>query len=283
MERGALAKPCDLISGCTLCDPSKIVYIDELDPEDSVDRRLDESRPYRTGGRIRPEAEWAGDGIVLLQQMIPESPPYAEAAALEVARRLGLEDAEVINLMVLQEAEGCFVELKGRVAFDVDKATLTIPAKVELLGDDELRDAVKAAGLTVVAGTVGEDEHSVGLREILDIKHGGIEKYGVKYRSLGTSVPIDKLIDAAVETGAHAILISTIISHNEIHRRQMVKLAELAEERGIRDRVMLVAGGTQVTPAMAAETGLDATFGRGTKGIHVVDAMVRHLRSRGRV
>jgi D-ornithine 4,5-aminomutase subunit beta len=31
---------------------------------------------------------------------------------------------------------------------------------------------------------------------------------------------------------------------------------------------------------MAAETGLDATFGRGTKGIHVVDAMVKILKSR---
>jgi D-ornithine 4,5-aminomutase subunit beta len=32
---------------------------------------------------------------------------------------------------------------------------------------------------------------------------------------------------------------------------------------------------------MAAETGLDATFGRGTKGIHVVDAIVKSMRSRG--
>jgi len=61
----------------------------------------------------------------------------------------------------------------------------------------------------------------------------------------------------------------------------MTKLAELCEEKGIRDSVMLIAGGTQVTPAMAAETGLDATFGRGTKGVHVVDAMVRKLMARG--
>jgi D-ornithine 4,5-aminomutase subunit beta len=70
---------------------------------------------------------------------------------------------------------------------------------------------------------------------------------------------------------------------NEIHRTQMTKLAELCREKGIRDQVMLIAGGTQVTPAMAAETGVDATFGRGTKGVHVVDAMVRHLRTRGEV
>jgi len=140
---------------------------------------------------------------------------------------------------------------------------------------------VKQVGLTVVAATVGEDEHSVGLREILDIKHGGIEKYGVKYHYLGTSVPVSKLVDAAIETGAHAILISTIISHNDVHRAQMRKLADLCVERGIRDKVILIAGGTQVTREMAVETGLDATFGRGTKGIHVVNAMVKVLKERG--
>ncbi len=278
-----LDKPCDPIGGCTLCKPEKIVYIDELDPEDSANRRLEKTLPYRKGDLIRPEVEWAGDGMVLLQLAIPESEPYAREAALEIARRMGLEDPQVINLMVLHPAEGCFLEVKGRVTFDVDRTTLKIPPKVELLPEDELREEVKKIGLRVVAATVGEDEHSVGLREILDIKHGGIEKYGVKYHYLGTSVPISKLVDAAIETGAHAILISTIISHNDIHRMQMRKLAELCQEKGIRDRIILIAGGTQVTPDMAAETGLDATFGRGTKGHHVVDAMIKTLRARGQL
>jgi len=276
-----LEKPCDLIDGCTLCHPEKIVYIDELDPEDSADRRLEATYPYRKGDLIRPEVEWAGDGTVLLQMMIPEQEDYAREAALEIARRMGLEDPQVINLMVLHPAEGCFLEVKGQVTFDIERSSLKIPPKVELLPEEELREAVKQVGLKVVAGTVGEDEHSVGLREILDIKHGGIEKYGVKYHYLGTSVPVSKLIDAAIETGAHAILISTIISHNDIHRQQMKKLAELCQEKGIREQVILIAGGTQVTPDMAEETGLDATFGRGTKGIDVVDAMVKTLKQRG--
>ncbi len=273
--------PCAPIGGCTLCHPEKIAYIDELDPEDSVARRLEATLPYRKGGLIRPEAEWAGDGVVLVQLMIPESEAVAREAALEVGQRMGLQDPQVINLMVLHPAEGCFVEVKGKVAFDIDKAALKIPATEELLPEDELRAAIKQIGLKVVAGTVGEDEHSVGLREILDIKHGGIEKYGVKYHYLGTSVPLGKLIDAAIETGAHGILISTIISHNDIHRAQMRKLAELCQEKGIRERMTLIAGGTQVTRDMAAETGLDATFGRGTKGIDVVDALVKALKARG--
>lgn len=277
------AKPCDPIGGCTLCDPSKIVFVDELDPEDNCHQRLAKTLPYRKGNAIRPEAEWAGDGTVLIQLFVPENDEIAPVYAVEMAKKMGLVDPEVINVMVLHPAEGCFVEVKGKVAFDVDRTTLKIPDKETILPEQELRDAVKAVGLKVVAGTVGEDEHSVGLREILDIKHGGIEKYGVKYHYLGTSVPVGKLVDAAVETGAHAILISTIISHNDTHRAQMRKLAELCREKGIRDRVVLVAGGTQVNRDMAKETGLDATFGRGTKGIHVVNALVKTLRARGAV
>ncbi len=272
---------CDPIHGCTLCDPAKIAFIDELDPEDSCGKRLEATRPYRTGNLIKPEAEWAGDGTVLVQLFVPQNEDIAPVYAQEMAKKMGLADPEVVNTMVLQPAEGCFVEVKGKVTFDIDKTTLKIPEKEVVLPEQELRDIVKKLGLRVVAGTVGEDEHSVGLREILDIKHGGIEKYGVKYHYLGTSVPIGKLVDAAIETGAHAILISTIISHNDIHRAQMKKLAELCQEKGIRDRIILIAGGTQVSRDMAKETGLDATFGRGTKGIHVVNAMAKALKARG--
>ena len=275
-----VGKACDLIGGCTLCDPEKIVYIDELDPEDNAHKRLERTGEYRTGNLLRPEAEWAGDGVALVELMIPERAEIAVEAALEMARRMGLGDPEVVNLQVLQPAEGCFVEVKGHVGFDVDKTELTIPEKIELLPEEELRQFVTDHGITVVAGTVGEDEHSVGMREILDIKHGGLEKYGVKYHYLGTSVPVEKMVDAAIESGADAILISTVISHNEVHRTMMKKLAELTRERGIRDQKVLIAGGTQVSRDMAAETGLDATFGRGTKGIDVLDAIVRTMRGR---
>jgi len=276
-------KVCDPIDGCTLCKPEKIVFIDELDPEDSCNARLAKTMPYRKGNLIKPEAEWAGDGTVLIQLFVPQNEEIAPVYAVEMAKKMGLVDPEVINTMVMHPAEGCFVEVKGKVAFDIDKSTLKIPEKEVILPEQELRDAVKKLGVKVVAGTVGEDEHSVGMREILDIKHGGIEKYGVKYHYLGTSVPIGKLVDAAIETGAQAILISTIISHNDVHRAQMKKLAELCQEKGIREKIILIAGGTQVNREMAKETGLDATFGRGTKGIHVVNAMVKVLKARGAV
>ena len=146
------------------------------------------------------------------------------------------------------------------------------------MSEDEIREDIEKNPLKVVAGTVGEDEHSVGLREIIDIKHGGIEKYGVEVHYLGTSVPVEKLVDAAIEINADAILASTIISHDDIHYKNMKRIHELAVEKGVRDKIMLAAGGTQVTPEIALKQGVDAGFGRGSKGVNVATFLVKKRR-----
>lgn len=279
-------KPCEMIGECTLCNPEKIVYIDELDEEDNVAKRLEETRSWRGDqGLIRPEVEWAGDGIVLLTITLPTDARRAEFAALEIGRRLGLDDCRVIHREVLHPVEGTLVEMRGRVTFDVDPNELRIPAERRELDGDAIRQLVAAKPMRVVGGTVGEDEHSVGMREILDIKHGGLEGFGVECHYLGTSVAIEKMVDAAVELNADAILISTIISHGDVHKLMMRKLHELCVEKGVRDRFILVAGGTQVTHEMAVAEGMDAGFGRGTKGIHVAGFLVERraeLERRGR-
>jgi D-ornithine 4,5-aminomutase subunit beta len=182
----------------------------------------------------------------------------------------------------MHPAEGTLLEVKGRFEGAIDPATLEIPEPAEVLSDEEIRDVVHERNLRVVAATVGEDEHSVGMREIIDIKHGGLEKWGFAVTYLGTSVPVEKVLDAAIEHAASAVLISTIITHADVHRENMRKLADLAVEKGVRDRLLLVAGGTQVTDEMARECGLDAGFGRKTKGVEVASFIVKALRERDR-
>jgi len=155
---------------------------------------------------------------------------------------------------------------------------LVIPPKPEVLTEDEIREDIDNNPMTVVAATVGEDEHSVGLREIIDIKHGGIEKYGIESNYLGTSVPVEKLVDAAIEINADAILASTIISHDDIHYKNMKKLHELCVEKGIRDKIILAAGGTQVSNELAVKNGMDAGFGRGSNGDQVATFLVKRRR-----
>jgi D-ornithine 4,5-aminomutase subunit beta len=191
-----------------------------------------------------------------------------------MARKMGLSEPEVISRRLIHPAEGSLFEVKGVLDAAVDKNQLVIPEEEKLIADDQIEAFVRPREIHVVAATVGEDEHSVGMREIIDIKHGGLEKYAFHCHYLGTSVPVSKVLDAVQETGAKAALISTIISHNDIHRINMRRLHDLAVERGIRKGLILIAGGTQVNDAMAVECGMDAGFGRGTKGQHVASFIV---------
>jgi D-ornithine 4,5-aminomutase subunit beta len=273
-------KPCDGYGGCTLCDASKIQYIDELDAADNVEKRLQAPLAERAAGLLRPEVEKCGDGVVCVTLFVPASPQVAEMAALEMAKHMGLKDPEVISRRLMHPAEGSLFEIKGVLDAAVRIADLRIPARGQPLPDAEIEAWVRARDVHVVAATVGEDEHSVGLHEILDIKHGGIEKYGFRCHELGTSVSIERLLDAAERTGARAVLISTIVTHAHVHQQNMRRLHMLARRRGLRERLVLVAGGTQVTDELARECGMDAGFGRGATGRDVASFLVRTLRRR---
>jgi D-ornithine 4,5-aminomutase subunit beta len=271
------AKACAAYGGCTLCDPSKIQYIDELDEQDNAERRLEGPLAEKATGLLRPEVEWAGDGIVCVTVFVPETPRLAEAAALRMAGKMGLEQPQVISRRLLHPAEGSVFEIKGRLDYAVRKDQLEVPQEEALLPDDAIEAYVRPRNIHIVGATVGEDEHSVGMREILDIKHGGIEKYGFQCHYLGTSVPVGKVLDAAQETDARAVLISTIVTHNDVHKTNMSRLDDLAVERGIRERMLLIAGGTQITDVAARACGMDTGFGRGTKGRHVASFIVKRL------
>ncbi|WP_392486470.1 D-ornithine 4,5-aminomutase subunit OraE [Haloimpatiens sp. FM7315] len=267
-------KHCHLIEGCTFCKHEKIQYIDELDPNDNVERRMEE---VKEDGYLKPEVEWSKDGVVTINMFIPENESISEAAALDIAKNMNLLEPEIIHKQVMQDAEGTYLEVKGKVNFIIDKSKLKVPKKKELLSDDYMREFVKNHPIKVVAATVGEDEHSVGLREIIDIKHGGIEKYGIECVYLGTSCPVEKLIDAAIETKAQAILASTIITHNDVHIKNMKKLSDLCIEKGVRDKLILVSGGTQVTDEIAKSNGMDVGFGRGSHGNNVASFIVETI------
>ena len=60
--------------------------------------------------------------------------------------------------------------------------------------------------------------------------------------------------------------------------QNMEKINDLAVEKGVRDKLLLIAGGTQVTDELAKAWGMDAGFGRGTHGHDVASFMVEALR-----
>ncbi len=266
--------PAKLIEGSTFEKPEKIQFIDELDETDNVYLRLDETEKYRNTNLIKPEVEWLADGVVTVDLFFPVGLKVAVEAAIQAGKNMNLSDIEVIHKESLHPSEGTRVQIKGRVNFDIDIDKLTIPEELETISEEAIFDYVKKNPIKVIAGTGGDDEHSVGIREVLDIKHGGIEKYGISYVYLGTSVPIEKFVDAAIEMDADCIMISTIISHDNVHYKNMQKLHDYAVEKGVRNKIILIAGGTQVTPEIARKNNMDQGFGRGTKGKHIASFLV---------
>jgi D-ornithine 4,5-aminomutase subunit beta len=273
-DEGCVDDPARLIGGCSFQNRDMIQYIDELDETDNVYLRMDETEEYRLSNKIKPEVEWLADGTVTVDLFLPTYARAAEAAAIKIGEQMNLKNVEVIHKEIMHPTEGTRIQIKGEFPFDINLDELVIKDEPHVYEDSEITEFFHEHPIRIIAGTIGEDEHSVGLREIIDIKHGGIEKYGLMVDYLGTSVPVKKLVDAAIELDAKAILISTIISHDDIHYRNMKKVHEYAIERGVRDKLIIIAGGTQVTPDIAVSSGMDAGFGRGTKGSHVATTLL---------
>ncbi len=279
-DPNAVDDPASLIGGCTFEKPEKIIYIDELDDIDNVNLRMEKTEKYRNSHLLTPEVEWLGDQTVVTEYFLPTDARTAEFAALELAKKQNMQEPEVIHVEVMHPSEGTRVQVKGRLEVDIDMSKLEIPPLPEIMSDDEIRAYVKDYGVKIVAATVGEDEHSVGLREVIDIKHGGIEKYGIDAEYLGTSCPIEKLVDAAIESDADVILASTIISHDDIHYKNMKRIHDYATEKGVREKLIICAGGTQVTPEIARQNGMDQGFGRYDRGVNVATFIVKELKKR---
>ena len=92
--------------------------------------------------------------------------------------------------------------------------------------------------ITVVLGVIGSDCHAVGNKII---EHA-LSHDGIKVVNLGEMVSQDEFIDAAIETGAQAILVSSIYGHGEI---DCDGLRGRCIERGL-DPVLLYVGGNLV-------------------------------------
>ena len=71
---------------------------------------------------------------------------------------------EVIHKEVMQSASA-YLEVKGKVTFEINPKDLEIPEKPNVLSPDEVRNFIKEHPMKIVAATVGEDEHSVGMRK----------------------------------------------------------------------------------------------------------------------
>lgn len=88
---------------------------------------------------------------------------------------------------------------------------------------------------TIVTGVIGADVHAVG-NKILAF---ALEQAGFKVVNLGVMVAQEEYIEAALETNADAILVSSLYGHGEIDCQG---LREKCDEAGLKEIPLLVGG-----------------------------------------
>ena len=92
--------------------------------------------------------------------------------------------------------------------------------------------------ITIVIGVIGADVHAVG-NKIIDY---ALREAGYHVVNLGVMVSQEEFIQAAIETDADAILVSSLYGHGEIDCQG---LREKCDEAGL-DDILLIAGGNLV-------------------------------------
>ncbi|WP_312268914.1 methylaspartate mutase subunit S [Pseudescherichia sp.] len=104
---------------------------------------------------------------------------------------------------------------------------------------------------TLVIGVIGADCHAVG-NKVLDRVFTACD---FRVINLGVMVSQDEYIDAAIETGADAIVVSSIYGHGDI---DCLGLRERCIERGVGEILLYVGGNLVVGKHDFAE--VESTF-----------------------
>ena len=88
---------------------------------------------------------------------------------------------------------------------------------------------------TLILGVIGSDCHAVG-NKILDY---ALTEAGFNVINIGVLSPQEDFINAAVETNADVIIVSSLYGHGEIDCRGM---REKCDEAGLKDILLFVGG-----------------------------------------
>ncbi len=233
--------------------------------------------------RLNPYGDIMGDGTIQLAFTLPVEPsPEAREAAIKICEGLGLQQVKLATMEKAADGFSFFV-IYGNVTKTIDFTKIHV-VKVESKKRsryeiDEIIKTEIGRKLKVIGACTGFDAHTVGIDAIINMKgfagDYGLERYqGLDAKNLGAQVQNDELLDIAVKEKADAILVSKVVTQHNIHLKDFKDLIARAKKRGLRDKLILVAGGPRVTHPMALECGFDAGFGVGTKPSDVASYIV---------
>jgi|CZCB01.1.fsa_nt_gi methylaspartate mutase sigma subunit len=143
-------------------------------------------------------------------------------------------------------------------------------------------DALNKSKGNIVTGVIGEDVHIVGIRII---EHA-LNDAGFKVNSLGAQVSQEEFLNAALETNADAILISSFSGHAELLVRSF---RDKCNEAGLDDIVLYIGGSLLLREEQweqveknFKELGFDRVYPPGTSPSKVIEDLEKDISLRRR-
>ena len=236
---------------------------------------------------VRPYGDTTGDGMVQMSFTLPlPHDKRAEGAALQLAKKMGMDPAMVVHAKAMGPDFTFFV-VYGAVQHLVDvREVQVVERDYPLLSPKEVNTAIKKGlrrPLVVVGACIGTDAHTVGIDAILNIKGFAGEK-GLEYYSevtvvnLGAQVSVPDLVEASRIAKADAVLVSQVVTQRDAHLHNTREMSAAFREAFARDRrPLLVVGGPRFDEAMTAELGVDRIFSKGTTPGEVASYLVSSL------
>ncbi len=242
--------------------------------------------------RVRAYGDTLDDGMIQLSFSLPV--PFgdeAKEAARQMAIGMGMHEPRVYHAKDLGDGYSFFI-LYARSPVTVNFTKITVP-KVDStrMEKKEIEAFVReriGKDVVILGATTGTDAHTVGIDAIMNIKghdgEKGLEAYaGFEAINLGAQVANETLIAEAVERGAHALLVSQVVTQKGSHKITLGRLIDMLEAEGLRDKMVVVCGGPRIGHKLALELGYDAGFGPGSSAPDVASFVVQELVARGLV
>jgi len=238
---------------------------------------------------IKPYGDTLDDGAMQLSFTLPiEWSEAADEAARQLVAKMGFGDVSVVEGRRIASGFSFFV-VYARTPVSIDVSRIAAPSATrDALSMDEVDALIRTRigrKVRVAGACIGTDAHTVGIDAILNMKgykgDYGLERYHeFEVFNLGSQVSVDELVRFARAREIDALLASQVVTQKGSDIANFTELGERLEAEGIRDRIVLIAGGPRVTNLLAAELGYDAGFGRGTLPSDVATFIARRLAER---
>jgi beta-lysine 5,6-aminomutase beta subunit len=239
--------------------------------------------------RLKPYGDILDDGTIQVSFTLPVEPsPEAREAAVQFAQKMGMDQVKIATMEKAANGFAFFV-IYGNLRHTVDFTDIhVIKVDAKKRGREEIDEIIRTKigrKLVVLGACTGFDAHTVGIDAIMNMKgfagDYGLERYQwLDARNLGAQVLNDDLLKLAIQEKADVILVSKVVTQHNIHLKDLKELIKRAEELGVAEKMIFVAGGPRVTHPMALECGFDAGFGVGTKPSDVASYFVEEYLKR---